>query len=1059
MSNRQTTLLLKKSGVSGKKPTTLQLGELAINFSDVILYASGTTANSILPIGWDRVARTGDTMTGTLYSPSISATTISADTIILKNYIDFNTGTTTPTNISGRVFYDNQSHSLAYFPDINQNVKIDVGQQLYIRGFNNTGSVIPKGTVLSIQSETNGLPNFTPAVNIHSGNSQVIGLAASDIPINGNGLALSQGILSGITVNTFSVGDILYSSPFSAGTYVADTSTFPFSARTNQIGYVIATGTSTGEIYVNINNEDENLTLTDIERNILEGNVISTGAYGFTGITTYSTTTINVAPMRGWVVRNTYTYATIPDVTNLYYSGGTNISLPNIGIADSTYLLVNSASTLYQQITFPTPQERRENIYLGKINHPNRSTISSVNNNPDFDVSPMSVLRDLWTPLKLINQGIIVSANGANLNINTSAGTLWGNGIGWITNQLNPDSVSISGTSPTTFQYRVQTGGTFSNTTTIDVSHYDLNGVITSIGGGAGASTNQRVYLFPTGLVRIQYGQTVYSTFADAVAAVQTESFIEYGNHRDNAILIGVITVNKSATLLNNTSQAKFTLVSKFGELLGGTGGLSTTTLQQAYDNSNSPEITINAVLDGLSIKNGTGNADNITRLLEGQTASNGVTSFIRADGYISGTTFESNGFRANNGGATATTLNIRTIGSGISLTNLGIDSSGNVVTGTTGGSTFTGGTVTGPTTFLNGLTATTISASTYYGLPKDVYVTGGTYNGGNTVFTNNTGGTFTVTGLTASGMSANYYGSFSDTTTQPVSGSSTPTVWTYNTTELSNGISVSGNSRILVNNKGIYEIGYSAQLEKTQGTNSSVTIWATKNGNIVPRSSSTLGLVSNSVLQLPFVSFIFDLEANDYVEFYMSSDSQYVQLTSISASTLPTRPLVPSVIIVAKQVGLSTSNNLSGDYLPLSGGTVTGGTIFNNGLTANTLSANTAYFTNLTVSGGTQSLFSGASSSEMVRIIQSGSGDAFVVEDQANGDSSHFIINASGNTAIGLTQPIGNDKLTISGNTSVYGSTYTNSLTVTGNTSGVNSTINTDLLIQASLLFLVNNT
>ena len=91
-------------------------------------------------------------------------------------------------------------------------------------------------------------------------------------------------------------------------------------------------------------------------------------------------------------------------------------------------------------------------------------------------------------------------------------------------------------------------------------------------------------------------------------------------------------------------------------------------------------------------------------------------------------------------------------------------------------------------------------------------------------------------------------------------------------------------------------------------------------------------------------------------------------------------------------------------------------------GLTGNTVSATTIYATNLFVTGGTQSLFSGNSSSEMVRIIQSGSGDAFVVEDQANGDASHFVINASGNTAIGLTAPLGNDKLTISGNTTVYG-------------------------------------
>ena len=707
MANRRSTFLLKRSNVAGKKPSAgdLLLGELAINTADGILYTSGTTAGSILPIGWDRVAKTGDTMTGGLFTPYLSATTISAETITLKNYIDFNTGTTTPTNVSGRVFYDNQSHSLAYFPDINQNVKVEVGQQLYIIGYNNTGNIIPKGTVLSIQSATNGLPNFTPAVNIHSGNSQVIGLAASDILINGNGLALSQGILSGITINTFSVGDILYASPFSAGTYVADTNTFPFTARTNQIGYVIATGTTTGEIYVTINNEDENLTLTDIERNILEGNVISTGTYEFTGMTTASTTTFNIAPMRGWLVKNTYEYATLPDVINLIYTGGTNISLTNIASADSTYVLITSALTVTQQVTFPTPQQRRENIYLGKVNHPNRTSILNINNTVDYDVSPMSSLRDLWSPIKLINQGVIPSPNGANLSFNTSSGTLWGNGINWHNNQLNPNSVSISGKTPASFNYRTQTGGTSSSVTVIDPTKYDIGGVITSISpAGSNDATNQRIYLYPTGVINVLYGQTRYTTLAEAIAAIQSETFIPYPNAETNGILIGVISVRNDIVAdgqpLTNPDYAKFTLVSKFGESFGGTGGLSTTTLQQAYNNSTNPEIITNSTLNGVQFRGGTGSDTAANIIIENN--SGYQTGQWLANGTLSATTLQTGSLTANT----------------------------------------------------TGVSATTISATTYFGLPTDIRVTGGTYSSGTATFTNNTGGTFTVTGFTTSPIS-----------------------------------------------------------------------------------------------------------------------------------------------------------------------------------------------------------------------------------------------------------------------------------------------------------------
>lgn len=69
----------------------------------------------------------------------------------------------------------------------------------------------------------------------------------------------------------------------------------------------------------------------------------------------------------------------------------------------------------------------------------------------------------------------------------------------------------------------------------------------------------------------------------------------------------------------------------------------------------------------------------------------------------------------------------------------------------------FTGGTVTGTTNFTNGLTVTTISATTYQNLPIDITITGGTYSNNTFTYTNNTGETFnvlfnSVTGLTSSG-------------------------------------------------------------------------------------------------------------------------------------------------------------------------------------------------------------------------------------------------------------------------------------------------------------------
>ena len=89
--------------------------------------------------------------------------------------------------------------------------------------------------------------------------------------------------------------------------------------------------------------------------------------------------------------------------------------------------------------------------------------------------------------------------------------------------------------------------------------------------------------------------------------------------------------------------------------------------------------------------------------------------------------------------------------------------------------------TVTGNTS-LQGLTATTISASTYQNLPTDIRVTGATYSNNTFTYTNNTGGTFnvlfnTVTGLTVNGnLTVTGNTSLNSTTASTLTLSSVPT-------------------------------------------------------------------------------------------------------------------------------------------------------------------------------------------------------------------------------------------------------------------------------------------
>jgi hypothetical protein len=88
-----------------------------------------------------------------------------------------------------------------------------------------------------------------------------------------------------------------------------------------------------------------------------------------------------------------------------------------------------------------------------------------------------------------------------------------------------------------------------------------------------------------------------------------------------------------------------------------------------------------------------------------------------------------------------------------------GTYSGGTLTLSTSNGSDVTvNGFFTGTTQFTNGLTANTISATTYQNLPQDIFVTGGTYTNGEILFRNNVGSYFTVTGLPIGGAGGEVY-------------------------------------------------------------------------------------------------------------------------------------------------------------------------------------------------------------------------------------------------------------------------------------------------------------
>ncbi len=389
----------------------------------------------------------------------------------------------------------------------------------------------------------------------------------------------------------------------------------------------VTTGTS-----ININGVNQNLSANREWRTALG----DTGVLSYNGITAATTTTVNIGAASGYIVNNE-TNPLIPTYTFINYAGETNKTVNTIGTGIATYVMLNSAGAIVFQNTFPTSAQRKSMIYLSKIGHPT-GTITTAGNEPDFITSPLAQFRDLFQAFNFVNQGVYASPNGANLTINTSAGSIVGDGINFVADKTNPNTLAISPATPASFFRRTQVGLGGASTTAIDPTNYDNGGAITAIGGGSNNSTIQYIWSVPGLGYIVTYGQTVYPTLNDAIAQVGKENPVIYPSLIRNSILIGVIAINRLATALNNPAQAQFFKADIFGQITGAVGGTSTGTLQTAYNNSLIPQITTTSTLGAVTVKNGTGvNTDNI---LAGQTGSGTQTFGVDGNGLVKATGF-----------------------------------------------------------------------------------------------------------------------------------------------------------------------------------------------------------------------------------------------------------------------------------------------------------------------------------------------------------------------------------------------------------------------------------
>lgn len=127
-----------------------------------------------------------------------------------------------------------------------------------------------------------------------------------------------------------------------------------------------------------------------------------------------------------------------------------------------------------------------------------------------------------------------------------------------------------------------------------------------------------------------------------------------------------------------------------------------------------------------------------------------------------------------------------------------------------------------------------------------------------------------------------------------------------YNTTDLSKGISISGsnNDKIKFENDGIYDIQFSAQIDKTNSSNQKLYIWLSKNGTNIAYSNTAVALFGGSNEEsVAAWNFYIQASAGDYYQLLMATTDSNV-IIQADPSPSGSIPAIPSIILTVGRVG-----------------------------------------------------------------------------------------------------------------------------------------------------------
>lgn len=289
---------------------------------------------------------------------------------------------------------------------------------------------------------------------------------------------------------------------------------------------------------------------------------------------------VDIAPLTG---RFADYLVSPPSVTEVQSPNPLTVELDSVAQERTiTWLLMDAELNVFQQEARPSPEDRRNFIVLGMVSQDNNA-IFLAQSIATLAQQPVNQLYDLMDSIgAFIITGNDVMPSGASLTLNVSAGQVFSRGWNHFdgSSETNsPHIVATSGATPAPWIHALRGSGlaASSATATVDVGHWDSGGTLTPVTGDANTSVVHQLWMFPdsggAGTFVLQYGQQVFSILDDAVSAAGGGVYATNPALPGNAVLLGFLAVNASATDLSDSTKAVFIKAGKFGATGKGGGG------------------------------------------------------------------------------------------------------------------------------------------------------------------------------------------------------------------------------------------------------------------------------------------------------------------------------------------------------------------------------------------------------------------------------------------------------------------------------------------------------